>query len=182
MSDKTKQPLTEEQRKILDAIPIIANWQQRAERAESALADCKRTYGQTAEDCVDLTKKLNQSEAACAEMRSFIVTYTTHASVFEQQNEARDRVLSTDCGKGWMSPEKAKELREGWQATKIAYAEDVEQYAAALTDQKQKLKLAVEALARVPCNCSSLRIGSNLHDRDCAKLSAQQTLSQLKGQ
>lgn len=106
--------------------------------------------------------------------------------------------LSTDCGKGWVSPEERKQLEDALLATEYCVAGEshpanlVERAKLLINERatlraknvtlQAQLKLAVEALARVPCNCSSLRIGSNLHDRDCAKLSAQQTLSQLKGQ
>lgn len=74
-------------------------------------------------DCVACWKeRAEKAEACCAEMRALLGEATRMLTNYNQywladiQNFyslVRQRCASTDCGKGWMSPEKAKLLIEG---------------------------------------------------------------------
>jgi len=59
--------------------------------------------------------RAEKAEAACAEMRAWIES--TPGSVCKcdecaQHRDRRSKALSPDCGKGWLSPDKAKLLAE----------------------------------------------------------------------
>lgn len=59
-----------------------------------------------------LRERVEKAEACCAEMREVLekspALYDTAAS-----RQRKAHALSTDCGKGWLSPEKVKELQTG---------------------------------------------------------------------
>ena len=55
--------------------------------------------------------RADKAEAACAEMRQVIESFRWADPFAEKSKHA----ISTDCGKGWVSPEKAKRLREALQ-------------------------------------------------------------------
>lgn len=60
-------------------------------------------------------KERDQLAAKCAEMRR-VLEETKREHMWEVSNQwfiMRDRALSSDCGKGWLSPEKAQRLRDG---------------------------------------------------------------------
>ena len=53
-------------------------------------------------------ERADKAEAACAEMRQVIESFRWADPFAEKSKHA----ISTDCGKGWLSPEKVKLLRD----------------------------------------------------------------------
>lgn len=72
-------------------------------------------------------ERAERAELACAEMRRVLKFIRKDADFIDAFEERRihppiDHAISSDCGKGWLSPERAKRLREALE--KIAALKD----------------------------------------------------------
>lgn len=84
-------------------------------------------------------ERAERAEACCAEMREVIKDLVAYgSSAYSKKLQA----LSTDCGQGWLSPEKAKELEN-----RCTMAEaDSAVVRASLESEKRNNNLLVEAI------------------------------------
>jgi hypothetical protein len=90
----------------------------RAERAEAAVVEWENREASVCPENVPfehvikaLRTEKERAEAAVAEMRKRLEYVTSKTCQCDDCKEGR-RVLSTQCGVGWLSPEKAGRLRE----------------------------------------------------------------------
>lgn len=133
------------------------NWKERAEKAEAWLERLR-----TDPECVwanmlrgeiarpqamdhyeQCKTELEQAQAACAEMRSVIASIRYVDNYVQLPSSfAKDHALGLECGKGFLSPEKAKELE-----SRIAFRDRCVQQAGFDIDKlESKIKLLIGAL------------------------------------
>lgn len=85
----------------------IECWRVRAEKAEADFALLNARYESELEQTKKLEAERDKALAACAEMRHFIL----HGVKSCDADALRARIMSSDCGEGWVSPERCAQLQ-----------------------------------------------------------------------
>jgi len=100
--------------------------------------------------------KLEQAEAACAEMRHIL----SCDSIDCVESHDVDHALSSDCGKGWLSREEATRLMSERDRDRKLREDAITAYGKLLSSfeqQKAKIKLLTEALEEITNDMVPLR-------------------------
>lgn len=173
-------------------------WKERAEEAEADLKIVvENSSSLTKEQEIGLRVQLKAAKAAAAEMRWMCstllalvpekpkaITWERGVEIINHCQDNRDKLArgsSSDCGKGWVSPEmhgalcvKFKELEDKLSALEAKYAAALEDWHRSDT----KLAAAVEALKEL--NLLQLNWGDTSHTFESSCKIARETLAKIK--
>jgi hypothetical protein len=139
------------------------------EKARAAIEHYKEDVATSYEQQGQLAERLAKAEAACAEIKSLIPDLWFYSSDDGPFSQAQiDHALSTDCGKGWLSSEKAKELEADGQNVHAKVRE--------LTAQNALLVAVLEKARRLSSDPSDLYAILRIQSE------ARGVIAQVKGQ